>query len=295
MFLCCMKTVKDVFSRYLKELKPLYDEQEANSITTLLLSELTGLNKAKLKAFPETVLPNEQLDQIKEALEKLKTGMPLQYIIGTTEFYGLTFRVNPSVLIPRPETEELVEWIIDTVKESGLAHGSILDIGTGSGCIAIALKKQLPTFKVTAIDISDTALETAKENAALNNVHVDFIKADILNAESIKFLDTCFDIIVSNPPYVTLEDKEQMHVNVTEFEPHTALFVPEHDPLIFYRKITDFASKLLNPGGWLFFEINESLGEETLNIIDNKQFNNKELRKDFRERERMIRAQLSKQ
>lgn len=285
-----MKTVKDVFTQYLKELKPLYGEQEANSITALLLRGLTGLNKAKLKAFPETVLPEEQLDQIKEALEKLKTGMPLQYIIGTTEFYGLTFRVNQSVLIPRPETEELVEWIINTVKQSGLTSGSILDIGTGSGCIAIALKNKLSAFKVSAVDISDSALETAKQNAVLNNVEVDFIKADILDPESIRLFDTRFDIIVSNPPYVTLDDKEQMHVNVTEFEPHTALFVPEHDPLVFYRHIAGLASRLLNPRGGLFFEINESLGEETLDLIDDKQFTNKELRKDFRDRERMIRA-----
>lgn len=292
MFLCCMKTVKDVYVAGKDALKPWYDEQEINSITTLLLSDITGLNKARLKAFPETGLTANQEHQIEDALTKLKTGMPLQYVLGTAEFYGLTFKVNPSVLIPRPETEELVAWIIDTIKQSGLKTGSILDIGTGSGCIPIALKKHLPTFNVTSIDISADALQTARENAELNKVEVDFVNADILQSETSNSITGPFDIIVSNPPYVTLDDKKQMHVNVVDFEPHTALFVPEDDPLIFYRHIADFANQHLKPGGKLFFEINESLAEETLQMLGSKHFINKELRKDFREKDRMIQAEI---
>lgn len=292
MFLCCMKTVKDVYVAGKDALKPWYDEQEINSITTLLLSDITGLNKARLKAFPETALTADQEHQIEDALTKLKTGMPLQYVLGTAEFYGLTFKVNPSVLIPRPETEELVAWVIDTVKQSGLKGGSILDIGTGSGCIPIALKKHLPTFNVTSIDISADALQTARENAELNKVEVDFVNADILQPETSNSITGPFDIIVSNPPYVTLDDKKRMHVNVVDFEPHTALFVPQEDPLIFYRHIANFANQHLKAGGKLFFEINESLGEETLHLLGGKHFINKELRKDFREKERMIQAEI---
>jgi release factor glutamine methyltransferase len=286
-----MKTVKDVYAACKDALKPWYDEQEINSITTLLLNDVTGLNKARLKAFPETTLTANQELQIEDAIAKLKTGMPLQYVLGTAEFYGLTFKVNPSVLIPRPETEELVAWIIDTVKQSGLNAGCILDIGTGSGCIPIALKKHLPAFEITSIDISADALQAARENAELNQVNVNLIQADVLQPETSKSIAGPFDIIVSNPPYVTLDDKKQMHVNVVDFEPHTALFVPEEDPLVFYRHIADFANLHLKPGGRLFFEINESLGEETLQLISNKYFINKELRKDFREKDRMIAAE----
>lgn len=290
MFLCCMKTVKDVYAACKDALKPWYDEQEIKFITTLLLNDITRLNNASLKAFPETALTANQELQIEDAIAKLKIGMPLQYVLGTAEFYGLTFKVNPSVLIPRPETEELVAWIIDTVKQSGLKAGCILDIGTGSGCIPIALKKHLPAFEVTSIDISADALQTARENAELNQVEVDFVNADILQHEVLNSITGPFDVIVSNPPYVTLDDKKQMHTNVVDFEPHTALFVPEEDPLIFYRHIADFANRHLKPGGKLFFEINESLGKETLQLLDNKQFINRELRKDFRDKDRMIRA-----
>jgi len=292
MFLCCMKTVKDVYVACKDGLKPWYDEQEINSITTLLLNNITGLNKARLKAFPETALITDQELQIEDAIAKLKTGMPLQYVLGTAEFYGLTFKVNPSVLIPRPETEELVAWIIDTVKQSGLKAGCILDIGTGSGCIPIALKKHLPAFEVTSIDISADALKTARENAELNQVDVNLVNADILQPDTSNLINGPFDIIVSNPPYVTLDDKKQMHTNVVNFEPHMALFVPEDDPLVFYRHIANFATQHLKPSGRLFFEINESSGEETLQLLNNKKFINSELRKDFRNKDRMIKAEI---
>jgi release factor glutamine methyltransferase len=286
-----MKTIKDVFDNYRLELKDVYEANETEAITLLVVNEICKISKAKIKAFPEIELSTEQADALNKTLKELKTGKPVQYILGKTEFYGLPFNVNPSVLIPRPETEELVEWVIETVGSRQFAAGSLLDIGTGSGCIAISLKKNLPGFKVSAIDISTDALQTAASNANLNNVDIEFIEADILNPGShISHLKSHISIIISNPPYVTLHDKTQMHTNVTDFEPHTALFVPEDDPLIFYKDIADFAITHLTKNGLLFFEINESYGEETAELLAHKDFKNIELRKDLSGRDRMIRA-----
>lgn len=321
MLLCCMITIKDVFEDY-KQLNKVYDANEVESLTLLTISQVTNLSKASIKAFPERELNNELAQKLTNIVAELITGKPIQYILGVTEFYGLPFKVNPNVLIPRPETEELVEWILavcsgqlavgssqlavgsgqwaDGSSRSAISNGqfagSILDIGTGSGCIAISLKKNLPQAQLSAIDISKGALQTAKENADLNDVHVQFIKADILNIATTHpspltthhSLLTTHHIIVSNPPYVTLDDKRQMHTNVTDFEPHTALFVPENDPLLFYRAIADFASGNLTAGGYLFFEINESLGKETVELLRDKHFTDIELRQDMSGRDRMI-------
>jgi release factor glutamine methyltransferase len=292
MLLCCMKTIKDVFLNFQQGLSEVYDSRETEAITLLVLEEITGISRAKIKAFPEDEVDGEAAEKIEAILEELKTGRPVQYILGNTEFYGLNFLVNPATLIPRPETEELVEWILSSVGSGKFAVGralSILDIGTGSGCIAISLKKNLPGAEVTAIDISTDALNTATQNAVINEVKVGFVHDDILNSKS-EIRNPKFDIIVSNPPYVTLEDKLQMHQNVTGFEPHSALFVPEHDPLIFYKAIADFAQEKLVPGGYLFFEINENLGKETLEVLADKGFTNIELRQDMSGRDRMVKA-----
>jgi release factor glutamine methyltransferase len=283
-----MKTVKDVSAAFRKELSVLYDTKEIDSLCMIVLAEITGTSSAKIKAFPELEIPEEESSQISHILTRLKTGEPLQYILGYTEFFGLSFKVNPSVLIPRPETEELIEWIISSAESSQLPVERILDIGTGSGCIAISLKKNL-NAEVSAIDISDTALNTAKQNAELNNTNINFIHANILNFKS-ELGGSKFEIIVSNPPYVTLEDKKQMHLNVTDFEPHNALFVPENDPLVFYKAITDFASRHLVKGGFLFFEINESYGEEMIELLNSKLFISVELRKDMSGKSRMMKA-----
>jgi release factor glutamine methyltransferase len=292
-----MKTIKDVFLSFQNALETLYDAQETGSIALMVLEELTGMSRARIKAFPEDDVPADAIEKLIAILEELKTGKPVQYILGTTEFYGLNFLVNPAVLIPRPETEELVEWVLRSVSSRQLAVDSeqsalqILDIGTGSGCIAISLKKNLPGAKVTAIDISTDALQTAKQNAVINEVEVEFIEQDILQSEKLKVKSKKkFNIIVSNPPYVTLEDKLQMHQNVTGFEPHTALFVPEHDPLIFYKAIAGFAAEQLEDNGLLFFEINENYGKETVELLMCNGFTNIELRKDMSGRDRMIKA-----
>jgi release factor glutamine methyltransferase len=305
MLLCRMKTVKDVFTVYKQGLSAIYDANETEALTLLAISEITSFTKAKIKAFPENELTTAQIESLQDILTQLTTGKPLQYILGKTEFYGLPFKVNQSVLIPRPETEELVAWVIESVgslqfavSSRQLAVGSILDIGTGSGCIAISLKKNLPVFDVYAIDISADALQTAKENAMLNEVEIEFIEADILNLksdpDSYRDEHPKFEIIISNPPYVTMHDKTQMHTNVTDFEPYTALFVPQNDPLIFYKAIADFALKNPAQNGLLFFEINESLGEETLKLLKDKGFKNIELRKDMSGRDRMIKAFIDK-
>jgi release factor glutamine methyltransferase len=293
MLLCCMKTIKDVFLSFQNALETLYDAQETGSITLMVLEELTGMSRARIKAFPEDDVPADAIEKLIAILEELKTGKPVQYILGTTEFYGLNFLVNPAVLIPRPETEELVEWVLQSGKSKVESQKSlsILDIGTGSGCIAISLKRNLLGAKVTAIDISTDALQTAKQNAVINEVEVEFIEADILQSQKLKVNgQKKIDIIVSNPPYVTLVDKLQMHQNVTGFEPHTALFVPEHDPLIFYKAIAGFAAEQLEDNGLLFFEINENYGKETVELLIDKGFINIELRQDMSGRDRMIKA-----
>lgn len=280
-----MKTINDVFLTYKQSLATIYDAQETEAITLMVLTELLSTSKAAIKAFGDRELTLTQQEELNNILAQLKTGKPLQYALGYTEFYGLKFLVNPATLIPRPETEELVQWVLD----SGTGHQNILDIGTGSGCIAISLKKYLPHAQVSAMDISIDALNTAKENAQLNKVEINFIEGDILNLNSEIEIPKS-DIIVSNPPYVTLEDKKLMHRNVTDFEPHTALFVPEDDPLIFYKAIANFALANLKEDGLLFFEINESFGKETAQLLIDKGFKEVEIKKDLSGRDRMIGA-----
>ncbi len=288
MLLCAMETVKDVFATYRTQLKPLYDAQEVDAMALTTLREVTGQSNAYLKAFPEYEVAADGQSKLKEILDQLLTGKPLQYVLGHTEFYRLPFKVNPSVLIPRPETEELVDWVLKSdLPQLGI---DILDIGTGSGCIAISLKKNLPQANVSAIDISAEALKTAKENAELNKVEINFIEADILNIHNVQL--TTYNLIISNPPYVTPADKNLMHTNVTDFEPHTALFVSQDDPLVFYRAIADLAVEKLTKGGLLFFEINESYGAETVDMLKTKLFKEVELRKDLSGRDRMIKASL---
>jgi release factor glutamine methyltransferase len=288
MLLCYVKTINDVFLSFRHELNNLYNNKETEALTLWVVSEIMELSKATIKAFPEKELTVLQQELSSSILMELKTGKPLQYILGYTEFYGLRFVVNPATLIPRPETEELVEWILSSVDPKKKL--SILDIGTGSGCIPISLKKNLPNAHVSGIDISPEALQTAKINAELNEVEIDLIEADILR--DLQPITHHLQLIVSNPPYVTPVDKAKMHLNVVGFEPHTALFVPQEDPLLFYKAIADFAIANLTPGGLLFLEINESYGEETIALLNSKGLKNIELRKDMSGRDRMIKATL---
>lgn len=288
MLLCYVKTINDVFLAFRQELNDLYNNNETEALTLWVVSEIMELSKATIKAFPEKELTVLQQELSSSILMELKTGKPLQYILGYTEFYGLKFVVNPAVLIPRPETEELVEWILNSVDAA--KNLSILDIGTGSGCIPISLKKHLPKSNISAIDISPEALQTAKINAELNEVDIAFTEADIL--KDIHPITHNLQLIVSNPPYVTPADKAQMHLNVVNFEPHTALFVPQDDPLLFYKAIADFALANLSSGGLLFLEINESYGQKTTELLSRKGFKNIDVKKDLSGRDRMVKAQL---
>jgi release factor glutamine methyltransferase len=228
-------------------------------------------------------------------VEQLQLEIPIQYLLGKTSFYGLDFEVNSNVLIPRPETEELVDWIVqstrhevrDTKSDDVRRRIKILDIGTGSGCIAVSLAKNIPNAQIFAIDISEKALATAKKNAEINAVKVTFIERNILETE---VLSEQFDIIVSNPPYVRELEKKEIKKNVLDNEPHLALFVKDNDALVFYKKIAELAQKNLSHNGELFFEINQYLGDEMMELLEKMEFKNIELRKDIYGNDRMIRG-----
>lgn len=288
-----LKNYKTIF---LQELSSLYEEQEIESFFYIILEKLHGLKRIDLALNPQKVMDGAHLKQWKNIVSELKKQRPVQYILGETTFYGLSFLVNENTLIPRPETEELVELIIESTNyELRNTKLKVLDIGTGSGCIAISLAKYLPTSEVYAIDVSEKALAVAKKNSELNDVKVNYINVDVLKIDDLKELvthnlqlATQFDIIVSNPPYVRNLEKDEIKPNVLEYEPHLALFVDDIDPLLFYRKIVELAIKNLNPNGKLYFEINQYLGKETIKLLEDFGFRNVELKKDIYGNDRMI-------
>ncbi|CAH8294895.1 release factor glutamine methyltransferase [Mariniflexile fucanivorans] len=281
--------LKEIQHTFHTELDPLYGKEEVNSFFFMLIESYYQISRIKLAIEPE--LSVENYDTILNALGLLKNQYPIQYILGETEFYGLPFKVNKNTLIPRPETEELVEWIV-RIQTANKQQIRILDIGTGSGCIAISLAKQLPNAKVYALDISADALKIAKQNAELNKVQVEFVEANILNSETwiTDFKNSKFDIIVSNPPYVREKEKQYMKPNVLENEPHLALFVEDHDPLLFYKMITEFAVDRLVDKGKLFFEINEYLGNDMIQLLEKHHFGDIELKQDMFRKDRMVKA-----
>ena len=287
-----MMNVQRYFAFYCSQLSSVYEKREAENIAHLVFEQFAGLSRLDRILQKETELDKAAIEKLDRALKELLQHKPVQYVIGEAWFYKLKFKVNEQVLIPRPETEELVEWVISSVSSSPAGAGRILDIGTGSGCIAVALKKNLPSFRVSAIDISAPALAVAKENAALYNEEIDFIRMDVLQSLQTAALPS-FDIIVSNPPYVKQSEKNAMRKNVLDYEPHPSLFVPDEDALKFYRAIAVVAKEKLNPGGRLFFEINESLGETVAGLLQEKGFIEIELRKDLSGKDRMVRAMLS--
>jgi len=276
---------KALKEHFISEMAGYEEPQEALALYYMAIEHVTGMARGKLLLQQETAVNAEEFNACQKIIKQLKQRKPIQYILNEAHFYGLTFYVDPSVLIPRAETEELVGWILEEVKPT-LSKGKLLDIGTGSGCIAISLKKQLEDWEVYAMDISAAALAVARPNAEKNKVQVDFIEADVLTYSG----GQKYTLIVSNPPYVKEDEKETMHANVLDNEPHSALFVSNHDPLVFYKAIADLALKNLENGGYLFFEINEYLGEETLAMLSAKGFKNIELRKDMQGKDRMIRC-----
>ncbi len=288
--------VKQYRSQFIQELSSIYDAAEAESFFYLILETKKQLKRIDLALQPDLTFTEEEIQDWNLILEQLKKEIPLQYLLGKTQFYGLEFEVNENVLIPRQETEELVDWIIESQKPGVRSQKlSILDIGTGSGCIAISLAKNIPNAQVFAIDVSEKALATAQKNVVNNQVEVYFIKTDILKTEDLERLPaadfqlpTQFDIIVSNPPYVRNLEKEEIRKNVLDYEPHLALFVEDDNALVFYRKIAELAQKNLSPNGQLFFEINQYLGKEMIEMLEKMNFKNIELRKDIYGNDRMV-------
>ena len=272
-----------------KELKNAYDADELNTIIDLVIERITGLPRIEQLKNKVPYLTCTQLENIDSITDRLKKNEPLQYVLGEAWFYNMKFKVNRNVLIPRRETEELVDWIVKEALSNELEVASIIDIGTGSGCIPISLKKKFPGSSVSAVDICSEALFTATENAMLHDTDVNFILLDFLDEAKWKELGM-FDIIVSNPPYVKQTEKEAMHDRVRSFEPHLALFVPDNDALLFYRKLSSFALQHLNAGGSLFVEINEALGNEVVNLFRNAGFTDIQLKKDMQGKDRMVRA-----
>ena len=288
-------TIKQYREHFNESLKLLYPTSEIDSFFFLILEEYMDLKRIDVVLKSDFYLDKKSLNLMQIATKQLEQEIPIQYIIGKTEFFGLPFNVNKEVLIPRPETEELVEQVLNEVSliktcktSTDLASKEkqfkILDIGTGSGCIAISLKKQLPSSEISAMDVSDKALRVANKNALLNQVDINFIHQDILKTTN---LDKLYDVIVSNPPYVRELEKKEIKNNVLNNEPHLALFVDNKNPLLFYNKIAELAKKFLTKNGQLHFEINQYLGKETLEMLKQKGFNMVELKKDLFGNDRM--------
>lgn len=275
--------MKSIANKIHEGLATVYTDGEIKALTRILAIELLGVSQMTYFLKESVTLTAEQDSLLDNAIERLQQHEPIQYILGYSDFCGLRFNVTQATLIPRPETSELVEWIASEAN----GNESILDIGTGSGCIAISIANKLPQSKVSAWDISHDALAVATENSKANDCNVAFETVDILGHQPA---GEQFDIIVSNPPYIKEVEKELMHSNVLDWEPHTALFVPDNDPLLFYRTIAQKATTMLRPGGKLYFEINRAHGKETVEMLAALGYANIELRKDFADNDRMIRA-----
>ncbi|WP_202183023.1 peptide chain release factor N(5)-glutamine methyltransferase [Chitinophaga solisilvae] len=282
-------TIQTAFTYITGAIGDLYDAREAANIAHIVLEHITGMNKLDRLVHKAKLLTPDQNTQLKAAIEALQRLEPVQYITGIGWFYGMELLVNHHVLIPRPETEELVEWIVQDAGHRPSLH--ILDIGTGSGCIPLALKKSLPPAQVSAVDVSPDALEVASGNASRLRLDVSFQLMDALNPQQMATLPT-FDIIVSNPPYITQSEKSTMQQQVWGFEPSLALFVPDQDALLFYRHITQFAATRLSAGGALYFEINESLGKEVVALMENNGFKEVLLKQDMFGKDRMVKGKI---
>jgi release factor glutamine methyltransferase len=286
-----LMTNKELYGQYLLQLQQIYSPNEAMVITDWVFEKIAGLHRSDLVKKPLQSLSADIAEQLKSCLQDLGRHKPVQYVVGEAWFYKMKLIVNDQVLIPRPETEELVQLAIDYGKTKGGSTGesgdriSILDIGTGSGCIATAVKKHLPNARVQAIDVSPGALLVAKENALLHNAAIDFMEIDFLNELTWNQLPN-LDIIISNPPYIPLLEREKMDKNVIEFEPHKALFVPDNTPFVFYEKIASFGKTHLLPDGRIFAEVHEEYAKETAEIFDTDY--QVEIKKDIFGKQRML-------
>jgi len=274
-----VEKVSNIIPYYIKQLKDIANEREIISWAYISIDFLLGYNRSECIINSDKEIGIDITDRFRQIIEDLKANIPIQYILGETEFYGLKFKVNEHTLIPRPETEELVLWILEH------EFNSALDIGTGSGCIPIAIKKN-KNVEISAIDVSETALLVAKENAKTNEVKINFFKQDILKTDNLERVD----VIISNPPYILEKEKDLILSNVLDNEPHLALFVTNENPLLFYKKIAELSYACLSKNGLLFFEINESFGIEIIELLKCIGFVDIELKKDINEKDRMLKA-----
>lgn len=288
--------LKGSFRQFVQRLTPLYPEREAWHIADMVFENITGFSRFDRITKSDYSLATVQMQRLKDMERQLLDNMPVQYVLGEAWFYHLKFKVNKDVLIPRPETEELVTWIMEDIKkentlstENRVHSLKALDIGTGSGCIAIALKKNIPEIEMIAIDKSNEALQIAKKNAVLNQANVSFQEADMTNEKLISLLPD-LDIIVSNPPYVPVREKKDMQPQVALYEPSQALFVPDEDPLLFYKAIFKIAAKKLVNHGKIYFEIHQDYGKEILILMNQHGFEKVTLRKDLAGNERMVKG-----
>lgn len=277
--------IKDLYRNFLVQLQGIYSLSEATTITEWVFEKMASLKRSDILKNPEKQITPAADKLIQQTLQELLTHKPVQYVLGEAWFYHMKFKVNGHVLIPRPETEELVEQLIAD-RKSKLTDPAILDIGTGSGCIPVAIKKNLPASKLTALDVSKDALALAKENAAMHNAHINFIEANFLD-ESTWLVLPLFDIIISNPPYIPIHEKEKLAKNVTDFEPHLALFVPDRSPLVFYERIAAFGKEHLLPNGKIYLETHEDLAKETAALFRDH-YQTVMIKKDMYGKERMI-------
>lgn len=284
-------TLQDFRTVFNQQLVDLYPKTEIDAFFFRLVEQQLQFSLTDFFTKSNFSIPKEKLLFMNHVVKRLQDEEPIQYILGSTNFYGLEFKVTPNTLIPRPETEELVSWVLNHIKEEKQKTPDlrILDIGTGSGCIAIALKKNLERASISALDISEGALEVAKENGKTNNVDINFIKADILQTDTLK---QRFDLIISNPPYVRELEKKEIKNNVLQHEPHSALFVSDENPLLYYKKIAEFARTHLTENGLLFFEINQYLAKETQDYLQQNGFKNVTLKQDLFGNPRMIKASI---
>lgn len=281
--------IQQAYQQLLLQLYELYDNREAANIADLTIEYVTGFRKIDRILRKEFQLNIEQQNLLQQLTQQLLLHTPVQYVLHEAWFAGMKLYVDENVLIPRPETEELVDWIRNEIKNREVKSKKLLDIGTGSGCIPIALKRLLPGLDVHAIDVSTEALSVAQKNANEQGCPVRFHCVDILDNRATTALPF-FDVIVSNPPYIRESEQQAMHQNVLQHEPPLALFVPDEEPLLFYRAIADFGLQHLHNNGLLFFEINEALGKEVIELLQQKGYENVELRKDLQGKDRMVKA-----
>lgn len=281
-----MKAIKELELYWEEALNSLYSKREIKSLFHLTLEDVLGITKTMLLSNPDLNLSLDASAQLNRVLERLKLGEPYQYIVGFTYFDELEIKVDPGVLIPRPETEELVHWVLDSIHQEN--KGTIIDWCTGSGCIALALKHHLNNWEVHGIDVSLDALKIAKLNSHSLNISVEWHEDSALEPSFHQKVD----VIVSNPPYIPFVDKAEMHQNVLKFEPDLALFVPDNDPLLFYKAIADYALKNLNDNGVLFFELHERFAQETKSMLEELGFNQVQIKLDLQGKQRMLKAQM---